>query len=169
MKITPEEKARLEEIYQYYFNHPLVQRMKNISMHRGSNCFEHSFKVAKKAVNRCKDRKVDLETLLIASILHDYYLYDWRVHPELKKGHGRRHPYLAAKKAKEDFNVSYEVQCCIASHMWPINFKEYPRTREAKELSYHDKRTAIIEASTSIRYKKAHREKYLKHLEKLFD
>ena len=80
MYISESEKAQLEEIYQAFLNDERILKMKEISMHRGSNCYIHSFKVAKLAIKRAlRHRKGNLYTILIGAILHDYYLYDWRV------------------------------------------------------------------------------------------
>ena len=75
MKITIEDKNRLEELYQSFLKDEKILRMKDISMHRGSNCYLHSFKVAKKAIKKSLNRKdINLEVVLIGAVLHDYYL-----------------------------------------------------------------------------------------------
>ena len=169
MKLTEEEKNRLEEIYQSFFHNELIQRMKEVPMHRGSNCFLHSFKVAKKAVRHALHYKnVDVEAVLLASILHDYYLYDWRKDRTLLKHHGQRHPFIAAEHAKRDFDVNELVQTIIKSHMWPINFKCFPSTKEAMILSYSDKDVAVVEALSSKKHKAKKEKKYLEYLSKLF-
>ena len=171
MNITLEEKQRLEDLYQTLLHDEKVQNMKNIPMHRGSNCYYHSFKVAKRARKRAlKHRQnLDLNVVLFGAILHDYYLYDWRTDKTKKKHHGSQHPYIAASQAKRDFNISPEVEKIIKSHMWPLNIKEYPNSREAKVLSYADKTVAIEEAITSKRYKKKREQKYINHISFLFD
>ena len=86
MNILEEQKQRLESLYQSFLNDEKILRMKDISMHRGSNCYEHSFKVARKAIRhalRYHKKEINLEIVLIGSILHDYYLYDWRKNKEL--------------------------------------------------------------------------------------
>lgn len=171
MKISEEEKNRLEEIYQKLRNDEKVMNMKEVPMHRGSNCYLHSFRVAKYAIYRAikYHKYTDLEVILYSAILHDYYLYDWRKDKSKKKHHGSRHPFIAAALAKRDFNINDKVAKVIRSHMWPINIKEFPSTREAKILSYSDKHIAIREALCSVKYKKKKMDKYLKHIEKLFD
>ena len=169
MKLSEEEKNRLEELYQKFLHDELVQKMNEVPMHRGSNCYLHSFKVAKKAVKHALHYKnVDVEAVLIASILHDYYLYDWRKDRSKLKHHGQRHPYIAAEQAKRDFDVSELAQTIIKSHMWPINFKEFPKTKEARILSYSDKDVAVCEALTSKRYKAKREAKYLEYIATLF-
>ena len=169
--ISLEEKNKLEKIYQDFLNNPLIIRMQKIHMHRGSNAYVHSFRVAKLAIKRAIRRKknLDLESLLIAAILHDYYLYDWRDNKALRKKHARRHPFVAAANAKRDFNVSDFVIEIIKSHMWPINFKLFQRTTEARIVGNADNTIAFKEVITSRRYKAKRIVKNMESIEKLFD
>lgn len=170
MKISEEQKRELEEIYQQFLHDEKILKMKEIPMHRGSNCYEHCFKVARLAVKRAlRHKKVSLEVVLLASILHDYYLYDWRKNRELLKHHGKLHPGIAAENAERDFGISPVIQKAIRSHMWPINFKDFPKTKEARILSLADKAVCTREALTSIKHKQKRREHYLKQISKLFD
>ena len=172
MKINKEQKESLEKIYQTFLNDEKIKRMMNIQMHRGSNCYVHSFKVAKKSIQRAlqiNDKKINLELVLIGAILHDYYLYDWRDDRSKLRKHGKNHPHIAAENAEKDFDVSKEVKKIISSHMWPINFSEFPNTKEARIVSICDKAVSLGEALTSRKYKKNNEEKYLKHIAKLFD
>ena len=169
MIITTEEQNRLETIYQAFLNDEKILRMKDISMHRGSNCYIHSFKVAKKAIKKSLNRKdVNLEVVLLGAILHDYYLYDWRKDRSKRKGHGKNHPKIASANASRDFDIPPEVKEVIETHMWPFNFKQYPHSREAKLVANADNYVATVEALTSIAYKKKKREKYLAYIAHLF-
>ena len=79
MKIDDKKKQELEDVYQSFLHDERILRMKDIQMHRGSNCYIHSFKVAKLAIKRAlRHNKGDLYVILLGAILHDYYLYDWR-------------------------------------------------------------------------------------------
>ena len=172
-KLTKQQKEELEAIYQKFLNDEKVQRMSEIQMHRGSSCYIHPFRVAKlcllKASRYERYTFEDLKNVLVASILHDYYLYDWREHHELKKKHGRRHPLVACANAIRDFNVPTEVQDIIKTHMWPLTLKLYPKTKEAKLVNRIDNHIAIREALTFRAFKKRRREKYLKMISHLFD
>ena len=169
MKISEQEKQELEELYQYFFNNEKIQKMKDVQMHRGSDTFTHSFKVAKLSIKRgLRHKKVDLKTLLVGAILHDYYLYDWREDKSKLKRHGKDHPYIATINAIEDFGIDKEVQKVIKSHMWPINLKEFPNTREARIVNLADDTVAFIEAMTSRKFKSKRKEKTLNKLSKLF-
>ena len=169
MKIAEQEKQRLENLYQTFLNDEKILRMKDISMHRGSNCYEHSFKVAKKAIRKSLNRKnVNLEVVLLGAILHDYYLYDWRKDRSKLKKHGKNHPGIAIENAIKDFNIPDEVKKVIKSHMWPINIKDYPKSKEAKIVSISDKEVTIVESMTTKKYKQKKREKYLSYISTLF-
>ena len=169
MKLTEELRKELEDIYQSLLNDDKVKRMLNIPMHRGSNCYIHSFKVAKLAIKRALRHKVvDLKVLLYACIFHDYYLYDWRANKEYRKGHGKNHPGIAAENAKKDFDIPEKSLNIIKSHMWPINFKRFPNSKEARILSLADKKIASIEALTSKKYKLNKRPEDMKYISSLF-
>ena len=171
MKLSINEKEKLENIYQTFLNDERILKMKEIPMHRGSNCYEHSFKVAKRAIRnslRLFRKNIDLEVVLIGAILHDYYLYDWRSDRSLRKGHAKNHERIASENASRDFDIPMEIKKVIESHMWPFNIKCFPNTREARIVSLADKSVASLEAFTSKKYKKKKREKYLKFISSLF-
>ena len=170
MKIDDIKKKELEDIYQSFLNDEKVLRMKEIQMHRGSNCYIHSFKVAKLAIKRAlRHKKGDLYIILLGSILHDYYLYDWRIDKSKMKSHLKDHPYIAAENAEKDFGIHEPIKKVIKSHMWPINFTEFPKTKEARIISHADKTIYLREIICSKRYKKKREEKYLKQISTLFD
>ena len=172
MKIHQEQKDKLENIYQSFLSNEKILRMKEIPMHRGSNCYEHTFKVAKRAIHHCeksKKKNINLEVVLIGAILHDYYLYDWRTDRSKIKTHAKQHELIAAENAIKDFSISKEIKEVIETHMWPINIKNYPKSREAKIVSVSDKLVALCEALTSKRHKNKKRENYLSCISKLFD
>ena len=169
MKISFEEKQELEAIYQSFFTNEKIQRMRDIEMHRGSDTFTHSFKVAKTAIKRAlRHKKVDLKAVLVGSILHDYYLYDWRKNRSLLKKHGKNHPKIAATNAKKDFDIDEFVQSIIKAHMWPINFKDFPNSKEARIVNLADDHIALKESLTSRRFKAKRKEKYENYIKSLF-
>ena len=172
-ELTKEQKGELEELYQTFLHDEKIMRMQEIQMHRGSSCYIHSFRVAKLCVKKAARYNrytfEDLKNVLVASILHDYYLYDWREHHELRKKHGRKHPLAACANAIRDFNIPTEVQDIIKSHMWPLTPKLYPKTKEAKLVNRMDNHIATREGLTFRAFKKRRHEKYLKMISHLFD
>ena len=170
MPISKYLKTQLENIYQSFLKDERILKMKEIPMHRGSSCYYHSFRVAKIAVHRAiKLGGYRLKSLLIASILHDYYLYDWRTNKELAKHHGVDHPQIAIENAKRDFNISKSVEDIMLSHMWPLTIKNAPKTKEAWLLNHVDNVVATREFLVSKNHKVKKRENYDKFIEKLFD
>ena len=154
-KIDEKIKQELEEIYLFYFNDERIKSMRNIPMHFGSNCYFHSFKVAKYAIKVAIKREgYNLKDLLVASILHDYYLYDWRKDKEKKKKHGKNHPKIAAENAKRDFGISDSVVEIMIAHMWPLTPKNYPKSKEAKLLNRADNVIATREFLSNTKHKK---------------
>lgn len=170
MKITSEEKKQLEEVYQSFLNDERILKMKEISMHRGSNCYIHSFKVAKLAIKRAlRHKKGNLYTILVGAILHDYYLYDWRKDRSKMKHHMSHHPYIAAENAERDFGIHESIKKVIHSHMWPVNITDFPKTKEARIISNADKTIYLKEIICSKRFKKKREDKYLEQIKNLFD
>ena len=171
MQISEQEKLELEALYQAYKSNPLILKMKEIPMHRGSNCYIHSFKVAKYAIKRAikKKKTYNLKNVVLGAILHDYYLYDWRTDKSKRKKHGSQHPFIANNNAKRDFEISNEVSEIITTHMWPLTPKHYPKSKEAKLVDFADDVIATREALTCKKYKKKREQEYLKSIEKLFD
>ena len=170
MIISEEEKKQLEDIYQSFLHDEKILKMKEISMHRGSNCYIHSFKVAKLAIKRAlRHKKGNLKIILIGSILHDYYLYDWRVDRSKMRHHMSSHPYTAAENAAHDFGIHESIQKVIQSHMWPVNISEFPKTKEARIISNADKAIYIKEIACSKKYKAKREEQYYAQIARLFD
>lgn len=171
MKISDQQKEKLETIYQTFLHDEKILKMKEIQMHRGSNCYEHSFKVAKLAMKRAlrsQRKNIDLETLLIGAILHDYYLYDWRKDRSKLKGHAKKHEMIASENASRDYDVSPAIKKVIETHMWPFNFKNFPNTVEARIVNNADTYIAFIEALTSRKHKEKRREHYISYISHLF-
>ena len=170
MVLTDLEKERLENIYQSLLHDPRILAMEDIPMHRGSNCYLHTFKVTKRCFKKAlKKKNMDLEALLFDCIFHDYYLYDWRKHREYRKHHGKHHPSVSIENARRDFNLSDKAAEIIRTHMWPINFRDFPKSKEGRLLCGVDTWVATIEFLTTKGHKKAHESKYLEHISKLFD
>ena len=169
MELSEVEKQDLENIFQDFFHNEKIRKMIEIPMHRGSNCFIHSFKVAKLAIKRAlRHKKVDLKSVLIGAILHDYYLYDWRVDKDKRRRHLKDHPYIAIKNAENDFEIDDDIKKIIKTHMWPINIKNFPSSKEARIVTLADKSIAFKEAMTSKRYKRKRETKYLQGISSLF-
>ena len=124
----------------------------SFQQHRHSNTYFHVCWVAFTALSLAKRLhiKVDVPSLVRAGLLHDYYGYDW--HLTKPKGHGHRHPLLAADNAKRDFVTNEHERSIISSHMWPIAFHRVPRSREGGLIALADKIVATKEVFSSDRF-----------------
>lgn len=170
MILTLERKKELEDVYQSFLNDERILKMKDYSMHRGSNCYIHSFKVAKLAIKRAlRHKKGNLYVILVAAILHDYYLYDWRVDRDKMKDHVHKHPDIAVENAVRDFGIHELITKAIKTHMWPFNFTDFPESKEARIIVMADKTIYFREIACSKRYKEKREQKYLRQIERLFD
>lgn len=171
MEVSKEEFERLSNLYKKYYNDPDIALMKQIPMHSGSNCFMHVFKVAKTAFIKglkCK-KQVDLEAILVASIFHDFYLYNWRADRSKLKRHGHTHPDTAISNALKKYPLNELERQIIGQHMWPLNFSRYPKTKEAKFVSWADKVVAFNEMFHTKKYKDKRKEFYLEYYSTIDD
>lgn len=170
MRLTEERKQKLEETYRHYLHDERVLKMKDVPAHRGSNTYLHTFRLTKEIMKKAvKSRKnLDLENLLIASIFHDYYLYDWRTTKDRPHPHGKYHPHIAVENAKRDFGLTEEAISMMETHMWPFNLKHPPKGKEARLLCNVDTWVAFKECLTSRKHKQKTEAKLLEDLESLF-
>ncbi|MBR4378135.1 MAG: hypothetical protein IKP50_04585 [Bacilli bacterium] len=170
MTLTNERKEALEKTYQFYLHHEAILKMKEIPAHIGSNVYIHTFKVVKKVMKKAikSHKNLDLENLLIAAVFHDYYLYNWRTTKDRPHPHGKYHPGIAAENAKRDFNISEESQRMIKTHMWPFNFFNPPKGKEARLLCNVDTWIALVECLTTRKHKIKKADKYINYISTLF-
>lgn len=122
-------------------------RASNHFMQHGStSVFTHSVAVTALALTLARDWQVsvDVRSLTRASLLHDYFLYDWhKPHPD-NKIHGFTHPFTACRNAIRDHHISRFEQHMIMVHMFPM-VPLPPLCREAALLCLADKIVATRE------------------------
>ncbi|MCR4590898.1 MAG: HD domain-containing protein [Lachnospiraceae bacterium] len=128
---------------------PKVLEMKEYRQHGNVTTYEHCKNVTRLSyyLNIKFHLKADNETLVKGAMLHDFYLYDWH---EKDNGthdwHGFIHADRALKNAERYLNVSKEVKDVISSHMWPLNIRKMPRSREAWIVCFADKCVSLYES-----------------------
>ncbi|MBO4396855.1 MAG: HD domain-containing protein [Eubacterium sp.] len=144
--MTTDQKKVIRGVIGEYLDSPYVRRMKNYIQHGNVTTYRHSVNVVKMAylLNEKFHLNADLEVLLTAALLHDFYLYDWHDRPTGDL-HGYRHPARAVKNAVRIFGVNDRVQAAIRTHMWPLTFFSIPKSKEAYILCYADKLTSMAE------------------------
>ena len=130
------------------------RRMKRYRHHKNSTLYDHSVKVAflcykyhKKHPRMAK--RISLEELTRAAILHDYYLYDLHGSGEKHKRHWVAHPKTALANALSKYpSLTGAQQDMIKNHMFPLTLTP-PKTEAGWLISVCDKIAAVHD-----RYKK---------------
>ena len=122
------------------------QKEKQFRQHGGYSVYDHSLAVCLFALRLAKKAKwkVDAQSLVRASLLHDYFLYDWHKKPH-PKHHANLHPEYALENAKRDFGLNELEEEAIRCHMWPFHLFSFPRSKEAWLLNYADTHSALRE------------------------
>lgn len=119
----------------------------NIRHHHTSNVFTHSMRVSRLSLKIAKflNLKINEKDLLIGSLLHDYFLYNWHDKNSHNGLHGYTHSKVAADNAKLDYNINKKIYNMIYSHMFPLNITHIPKSKEAWILTIADKLVAVKE------------------------
>ena len=129
-----------------------VQKMKNFRQHYNTSCFEHCKSVAFYSYLICKKYKLDYISAARAAMLHDLFLYDWRLRQDGRKGlHGFTHPKTALNNATKIFDLNKKEQDIIVKHMWPVTII-LPKYRESYVITFVDKYCALKETFDSLKH-----------------
>ena len=143
-----------EDIISELTSNETVQKMKNYRQHYNTSCFEHCKNVAYYNYLICKKLKLDYVSAARAGMLHDLFLYDWRLKDPNRKGfHGFTHPKAALNNSKEIFNLNEKEQDIILNHMWPVTFFKLPKYKESYIITLVDKYSALRSAKAYYKRK----------------
>lgn len=146
IKKNTEEYKEFHDIISDIINHPATQAMKKYRQHYDCNCFDHCLAVSYYSYKICKNLKLDYKSMARAAMLHDLFLYDWRVKQPGRKGfHAFRHPYSACRRATALFNLNKKEQDIIKKHMWPVTIIP-PKYAESYIITLVDKYCALSES-----------------------
>lgn len=135
------------EIIKPIWDDERVQSMSKYIQHGKVTTLTHSLRVAKLCyrLDRFFHTHCDKQVLLQAALLHDFYLYDWHQKDDDHRWHGFHHAEKAVKNAKTHFGIDEKTASCIATHMWPLTLRKWPRYKEAWILTLADKLISIKE------------------------
>ena len=125
-----------------------VQKMKDFQQHGCVSTYEHCESVVELSykINRALHLNSDMDTLLKGALLHDFYLYDWHEEDDgSHQLHGFIHAERACLNAKRYFDVNEKIQHVIWCHMWPLNIRRIPKSREAWIVCVADKYVSVYE------------------------
>ena len=129
--------------------HPVVLRMKLYPHHGSTSCYRHCLNVAYHNYRLCRLLGLDARSAARAGMLHDLFLYDWHTHAKQtgKHFHGLTHPETAYRNACRLFKLNRTEKDIIRSHMWPVTFYRFPRTKEGWITTFTDKYCGARETS----------------------
>ena len=123
-----------------------VKKMNNFRQHYDTTCFDHCYKVALYNYIICKKLKLDYISATRAGMLHDLFLYDWRIkQPGRKRLHAFHHPRTALENSMKLFDLNSKEKDIILKHMWPVTFVP-PRYIESYITTFVDKYCALEES-----------------------
>lgn len=123
-----------------------VQKMKNYRQHYETSCFDHCYMAAYYCYLICKKYHLDYKSATRAAMLHDLFLYDWRVKQPGRKGfHAFTHGKTACENACKLFDLTEKEKDIIIKHMWPVTIS-FPKSIEGFILTFVDKYCALSES-----------------------
>ncbi|MBT1165991.1 HD domain-containing protein [Bifidobacterium simiarum] len=144
---------------------PGMQSEKRYFQHGNTTTFQHSVAVAERSVRLAHrfglDDIVDMRSLVVAALLHDYFLYDWHDDEDWHRLHGFTHGRIACLNAIRDYGrdiVNDVVADSLINHMYPLT-NVPPKYTEGWLVSISDKLCATGEAVNRERFRvrKSHR------------
>ena len=128
-------------------NNKTVQEMKKYRQHYETSCFDHCLEASYFCYKICKKLHLDYISCARAAMVHDLFLYDWRVRQPGRKGlHAFTHPKYAYENASKIFDLNKKQKDIIVKHMWPVTFFSIPRYAESFILTLVDKYCALKES-----------------------
>ncbi|MFP4286461.1 MAG: HD domain-containing protein [Candidatus Izemoplasmataceae bacterium] len=122
------------ELAKPIITHPKFILQKNYR-HHTTNLYDHCILVAFHSYKWAKRKNLDVKSIVRGALLHDFFLYDWRIQGKaikkrgLKK-HGFTHALTAYKNADALFGMNDLEKDIILKHMFPLNLKP-PRYKES--------------------------------------
>ena len=122
----------------------MVNRMREYKQHFEISCFEHSLNVSYLTYKWCKKLNLDYKSAARGALLHDLFLYDWRVKSDRKGLHAFTHPKAALENAKKITKLNSRERDLIVNHMWPVT-PSLPKYKETYIVTIMDKYSAVIE------------------------
>lgn len=127
-----------------------VQEMKKYMQHCSTSCYDHCLIASYYCYKICKKCNLDYISAARAAMLHDLFLYDWRIKTPDRKGmHAFTHGKCAYINAHKLFNINDIEKDMIINHMWPITIK-FPKYIETYVLTFVDKYCALTESFYSF-------------------
>lgn len=149
-KFTNEEIESLWAIYHEFRDSDLFDKLYGTQQHRSSNTYRHVCMVTRLCIRYVIKHHwiCDYRSLIRGAFLHDYFFYDWRKDKSARHKHLTDHPRRAYENAIKLFDLTPIEKDIILNHMWPVTITKFPKSKEAKLVSWMDKVATVHEFFT---------------------
>jgi len=121
-----------------------VENMQRFPQHCDYSCFDHCLYVSYISFRLCRRLGLDSKSAARGAMLHDMFLYDWRVTSPPEGLHAFHHPRIALQKAEQIFRLNEKEVDIIAKHMWPLTLAP-PKYKESFIVCLTDKYCTLNE------------------------
>lgn len=141
------EKSEFFNIVIEMTSNSTVQEMRKFRQHCNTSCYTHCLHVAYYSYIIAKKLGLDYKSTARAAMVHDLFLYDWRLKykdPQVYGLHGFTHPKIALRNAMKIFDLNEKEQDIIVKHMWPLTLS-LPKYKESYIVMLMDKYSATRE------------------------
>ena len=149
-----ENDEEFQSIIKELIENETVLKMKKYIQHCDTDCFEHCYSASYYSYKLCKKFNLDYKSAARAAMLHDLFLYDWRVKNDREGLHAFTHPQTACENAEKLFKLNEKEKDIIKKHMWPVTVVP-PKYKEGYILTLVDKYCALEETAKYMSKKKA--------------
>lgn len=126
-----------------------VKKLDNFSQHLETSRLQHSINVSYYSFLFCRFLNFDYRSAARAGILHDLFLYDWRLEKQPEGAHAFAHPKVALRNAKSNVSLNEIEEDAILKHMFPLTLTP-PKYKESIIVSLADKYCASCEVICAI-------------------
>lgn len=136
------EQEFLDYINPIITNDEFIKR-KDYMHHINLSVYDHSMQVAYKSYLFAKKHKLDVKSITIGALLHDFYYKPWQEN-KTKKKFREMHGFVHAKEALENSKKTFpelinpKIEDIIVKHMFPLNIA-IPKYKETWVVTYMDK------------------------------
>jgi len=147
-KLRNDWKKEYYETVRDIIEHPVMQEMRKYQQHCHTDCLQHCVNVSYHNYLICRVLRLDARAAARAGLLHDLFLYDWRLHAGITgdRFHAMTHPRRALRNAEKYFMLSELEKDIILKHMWPLTVIP-PKSLESLIIGIVDKTCGLFEIS----------------------
>ena len=121
-----------------------IQRLDGFTQHLNTSRLDHCINVSYFSYRICKKFGWDYRSAARAGLLHDFYLYDWRVEKRPEGRHVSAHAKVALENSKKITSINEVEADAIEKHMWPLTIR-LPRYKESYVVNIVDTFCAAYE------------------------